>query len=573
MHPISGGPGGRILCSLLFNHLYLPKIPFWIFVLLTALYFTAARVDIMDIDAAQYAEMSREMMHSKDLLQLYDHGHDYLDKPPVLFWVSSLSMRAFGANNFGYRFPSILFALLALYSTYRLTKLLYNEATGRIAALVLGVCQGLFLMTNDVRTDTILMACVATGMWCIKECEVQRRWYFALGGCVALACGLMTKGPIALFVPVFAFGADWVGKRNWKALFNPRHLLDLLIILILLLPMCIGLYQQFDLHPEKWIDGQQGVSGLRFFFWVQSFGRITGESSWDNGADRSFLLVSMLWAFLPWMLLFLTALVVNVRELVQQKFRVPASAEWVSTGGFILSYLALSSSHYQLPHYIFVAFPLAAIMVAKLLRDFFESGKYSRLCRVFSGIQTVIGALLLIGVLLILTIVFPAGWPGIALWVVAVGIWMAVVWHKCLKAKLMWTSAVAIILVNAFLTNHFYYQLLGWQAGSQLGRYVRNNHIPASRFFIWQMHDPLDALDFYARANMQRIPDSTQPALYAGSYLLTMEEGLAQLNKTARPYKMIKTGRLFKVSELTPGFLNAKTRNAATRPYYLLQMQ
>ncbi len=550
----------------------MPKIPAWIFFLIAALYFTAARVDVMDVDAAQYAEMSREMIHSHDYLHLYDHGRNYLDKPPMLFWLSSQSMSVFGVNNFGYKLPSILFALLALYATYRLTRLLYDEATGRLAALVLGVCQGLFLMTNDVRTDTILMSFVITAMWCIKECEIKRRWYYILGGCAALAGGLMTKGPIALFVPVFAFGADWVLKRNWKALFNPWHLLDLAIVLILLIPMCIGLYQQYDLHPEKWIENKQHVSGLHFFFWVQSFGRITGESSWDNGADMSFLLVNMLWAFLPWILLFLAALVVNVRELIQSRFRLPASAEWVSTGGFILTYLSLSRSHYQLPHYIFVAFPLAAIMVAKLMHDFFEWNKYQKLGRIFTGIQTGMSALLFVGVLLILTIVFPTGWLGIALWAVAVMIWLFITFRKGLATtRMLRTSVVAMLLVNAFLTNHFYYRLLAYQAGSQVGRFIRDHDIPANHFIAWQMKDPLDALDFYAKRAL-RNTDHTYLAACSGDYVLTMDDGLAMLNKMARPYKMVKTGRLFKVSELTPEFLNLKTRQQATHAYYLVQL-
>lgn len=525
----------------------------------------------MDIDAAQYAEMSREMAQSGDYLHLYDHGNNYLDKPPMLFWLSSASMQLFGFNNFGYRFPSILFALLALYATYRLTKLLYDEATGRLAALILGVCQGLFLMTNDVRTDTILMGCVITAMWCIKECELGRRWYFVLGGCTAIACGLMTKGPIALFVPVFAFGTDWLLKRKWKALFNPWHLLDLCIILVMLLPMCIGLYQQYDLHPEKWFENRQHNSGLYFFFWTQSFGRITGESTWDNGADMSFLLVNMLWAFLPWILLFLVALTLNVRGLIKAKFRLPAGVEWVSTGGFVLTYLSLSRSHYQLPHYIFVVFPLAAIMVAGLLRDFFN-GSYPRLARTFTGIQTGMGLVLMVAALLTLTIVFPAGWQGIVLWLIALGIWLAVTIRSGKRWRILWTSVAAMILANCFLSHHFYYRLFEYQAGSQIGRYIYRHNIPANNFVAWQMQDPLAVMDFYAGRTLRNTGLVYLPAA-KGDYVLTMDGGLARLNAAHRPYRILKTDRLFKVSELTPQFLNHKTRLQATRPYYLLQLQ
>src|ERR1041384_4441002 len=165
------------------SNLQLPtiKIPIWIFLIIGALYFCAARVDIMDIDASQYAEISREMARSNDFLHIYDRGYDYLDKPPFLFWVTALSIKAFGATPFAYRLPTILFAFLAIYATYRLTRRLYNESVGRIAALVLATSQGFFLWTNDVRTDMILIGCVVTALWCIRECEVRRRWYYVLG--------------------------------------------------------------------------------------------------------------------------------------------------------------------------------------------------------------------------------------------------------------------------------------------------------------------------------------------------------------------------------------------------------
>ena len=76
------------------------KIIFFFFLFVCIVYLTGFGIDVMDIDAAQYASMSREMLTSGHYLQLYDMGKDYLDKPPFLFWVSSLSMRFFGATNF-----------------------------------------------------------------------------------------------------------------------------------------------------------------------------------------------------------------------------------------------------------------------------------------------------------------------------------------------------------------------------------------------------------------------------------------------------------------------------------------
>ena len=316
----------------------MPKIPFWVFILIALLYCSAIGVDTMDIDASQYASMSSELLNSHNWLQLYDHGFNYLDKPPFLFWISAISMKAFGMGNFGYKLPSILFALWALYATYRLARLLYSDATARMAALILATCQGMFLMTNDIRCDTILMSWVITAIWLIKEWEVNKKLHHLLLGFAAIGFGMMTKGPIALMVPVFCFASDWALKRQWKQFFRPVYLWGIIIIALILLPMSIGLYQQYDLHPEAVVNGQKGVSGLRFFYWSQSFGRITGESPWKNGAGIDFLLLNMLWSFLPWIFILVPAIVLNIVKLIQQKFKLKEGDEFRTTGGFLLAY-------------------------------------------------------------------------------------------------------------------------------------------------------------------------------------------------------------------------------------------
>ncbi|WP_276132794.1 glycosyltransferase family 39 protein [Polluticoccus soli] len=545
----------------------MPKVPFWVFVLVAILHLSAIRVDIMDIDASQYAEISREMMHSGSYLQVYDRGFDYLDKPPFLFWVSALSMSVFGVNNLGYKLPSILFGLWAIYATYRLARLLYNENMGRMAALILGTCQGMFLMTNDVRTDLILMSCVITAIWMIKEAELHRRWYYVLGGTASIACGMMTKGPIALLVPLFCFGSDWVLKRNWKQMFSPYHLFDAVLIAIFLVPMSIGLYQQFDMHPEKTVNGLTGVSGLRFFYWSQSFGRITGESPWSNGAGFDFLLVNMGWSFLPWILLFVTALVVNIIDLVKQKFRLQPQQEWVTMGGFLLAYVALGSSRYQLPHYIFVVFPLAATITAVFINHLFEDARYVRLFRIFNPTQIVISALILIAALLTTVIVFPGNIVMIVLWVIAFMVWLFVVTSKNIKGKLFWASASAIILANVVLTHHFYYNLLQYQLGSQAGKYIKSRGIDPQNVVAYKCDDPLNAAHFYSSQVIRREDDLNK----LSGYVLTGDEGMRDL--VCRPRTVEKEGVYFKVSELTPDFLSSGKRHKAVKNYYLVKLQ
>jgi 4-amino-4-deoxy-L-arabinose transferase-like glycosyltransferase len=550
----------------------MPRIPRYVFLLLILVYLPALWVPVMDVDAAQYAEMAREMRLSDNWLQLHDRGLNYLDKPPLLLWLSALSMKLLGPTTFAYKFPSFLAALLSLYATYRFARRLYGESVARMAALILGTAQGVFLIINDVRTDTMLMCWVAVAMWAWVEYRPQRSWKWLVFFAMAIALGLMSKGPIALFVPLFAIGTDTMLRRQWRQLFDPKYLVGLLLVALLLVPMCIGLYQQFDAQPQAWVGGVQGKSGLEFFFWTQSFGRITGGSEWNNGAGPEFLLVSMLWAFLPWMLLFLLALGAEIRKVIKYRFKLPAEEEALGLGGFLLTYLSLCLSKYQLPHYIFVAFPFAALLTAKLLRDFLE-GRYPKWRAAFGKIQTGMGALLLIGVLLILTLVFPASVWMLLLWAVCVGAWLWTVRRSGSFGKIFWGSVAVALFVNIFLTSAFYRPLLRYQLGGQVAAYLEASGIPHKDVLAYRVDDPLNALHFYSRHVIKQTRDTGNAAQTRFPYVLTGKEGLAEMNRAGLRPQKLQSFRRFKVSQLTPAFLLASRRQEALTTYWLVKME
>lgn len=548
----------------------MPKIPFWVFVLVGLLHLSAFWVDVMDIDAAQYAEISREMKETGSYLQIFDRGRDYLDKPPFLFWVSAASMSVFGVNNLGFKLPSILFALWALYATYRLGRRLYGENIGRLAALILGVCQGMFLMTNDIRTDTILMSWVITAVWLLKEWEVQRKLKYLIFGFSAVAFGMMTKGPIALMVPIFCFATDWALKRNWKMFFRWEYLIGLVVMGILLLPMSIGLYQQFDMHPEKIVNDVPGAtSGIEFFYWSQSFGRITGESKWNNGAGIDFLMLNMLWSFLPWILLFLTALVGNVATLIKQRFRLQENQEWLTTGGFILSYLALGSSKFQLPHYIFVAFPFAAIMTAKFLADIVAQGKESKAYRIFTPVQVVLSLLLVAFSFAIVAYIFPASAIWYIVWAVLAAIFIYILINKKVKHNIIWVSVAAMLMANVFATHYFYPTLIGYQLGVSAPKLAKANGVDIKDVICYRVEDPMNSLHFYA----QHVMYNDTNIIDQGKYVLTMQKGADMLASRGFDFDTVATKPYFRVTKLSIQFIKPDTRPTVLKNYYLLKIK
>jgi 4-amino-4-deoxy-L-arabinose transferase-like glycosyltransferase len=534
-------------------------------------YFFAVGVDTMDQDASQYASMSREMMESGQYLQVYEQGQDYLDKPPFLFWVNAASMKLFGENNFAFKFPSILFAILAVFCTYKLTRIYHEEEIARISAFILAACQALFLITNDIRTDTILMGWVALSLWLLTKWYKDGNIKYFLCGCAAIGGGMMTKGPIALLVPVFSLGSQLLLQRRWNYLFRKEYILGIIIILLMLIPMCIGLYLQFDLHPEKIMYGRQGTSGMRFFFWTQSFGRITGESVWDNGAPFSFLFENLLWGFLPWTFLMIGGLIAGLIYLIKSKFKLNAGQEGLTIAGFTITYASLSSSNYQLPHYIYVVLPLLAIITAKFIFKIFT--EKNKLRSYFCVLQYFILILLSIFPAVILIYVFPT--KSILIWLLAIipafAVLIYLIKFKTETYKLMSASVLMIVLVNIFISLWFYPQLLTYQSGNLAGRKVDALKVSKDAFYTYNYPGSTRNIHFYSKRIVTTIE---QPfSMDTDIYVLTGAEGLSIIQQQKNAFEVILKGEDFPVSQLTAEFLNVKTRSKTTTPYYFVKIK
>ena len=163
------------------------RVYYVLWLMIAIVYSCNLTLDVMDVDAAQYASMASEMKDSGNYLQVYLRGDDYLDKPPLLFWLSSASFSLFGTGNITYKLPALLVLLLGLWSVYRFTLLYDNRETALAATTILATTQAYFLMTNDVRTDGLLTGFV---MFAVYQCAAylqKRTWRHLLlaGICVA----------------------------------------------------------------------------------------------------------------------------------------------------------------------------------------------------------------------------------------------------------------------------------------------------------------------------------------------------------------------------------------------------
>ncbi len=517
-------------------------------------------LDIMIVDAAQYAGMSSEMAHTFSFLQVKEFQQDYLDKPPLLFWLSSSSILVLGISNFAYKFPSFLFLLFSLYAIYRFCLLYYSGQIARYALIILASCQAYFLMTNDVRTDAMLCASVIGAIWLLSEYLERQRLQFLILGALLVGTGMLVKGPIAFIAIMFPLGVHLMYLGRWKSIFNWHWLILLLIVGVLLLPMCYGLYQQFDLHPEKITYGKLGQKGLYFYFWLQSFGRITGENVWNNGLPWHFFLGSSLWDYFPWIIPLYFGLFSLIKKWIWEKAR---PIEIISIVGFLSLFAMLSLSKYKLPHYIFVTLPFASVITAKYLGSIGE-----QTFKNWSKFYLILGIIILS--LLIIYPLFLFNELSV-LTFVCIGIQVGVLYYFFkVKETSIVTLLGPVLVLNLFLSFVFYPNLLTYQADSMAGKWILENR---GNVEVSIYKTPSHAFNFYSKNPFTKVIQPTDwDKISTPCWVYVEGNELKEVQNQSYKIVQIKEFQSFAITQLKLPFLLKSTRNQQLEKKYLIKL-
>lgn len=505
----------------------------------------------MDIDSAQYAAMSMEMWQNQSFLEITNLGKPYLDKPPLIFWLSSLSMGVLGFYPWAFKLPTFLSTCIGLYSIYRLSHRIGGHDTAQKAFLILASSVAWLVFNNDVRTDALLANFVIFSCWQFVEWYRCRKYIHCFGIAIGTALAMLAKGPIGV-IAISAWGASWlIFHRDWKVIFNFRWILLALIILLLLIPMCWGLFKQ------------HGWEGIRFYFWTQSFGRITGESPWINHPNPGYFFPILAWSFLPWTLFLVWGLI----AIVLKKIEWEPTDKALFTSSLLL-FAALSISKYKLPHYIFIIIPWLSVLTAR-----FFSFKKGVLSNSFISVFTWILWSLSVFFIPIFFLVFLPKVPHVFwfFWVSMIILSFLII----LKQKEFTTSLAAIMaFIFIALNTWIYPNLLSYQGTSEIGRLARIKKISPEQIRV-SMPFPAYALTFaYHHVLLESTPWSIYQELEHTNHLWIICDELSKNYMQEIGIHIADEYRkdFYPVTRLKPQFLNKYHRTKLLQSIYLCKV-
>ncbi len=160
----------------------------------------AALIDLQafgltDLDEGFYASVAWEMRESGDWRTPTLGGAPWFEKPPLLYWLMTLSMRLFGETEFAVRLPSaLMYALTILLIVWWGNRRL-GQGAGDWGALLFALSPLSLILARLAITDMTLAFLLTLTLIALWE---TRGWLWSVLGGVALGLSILTKGPFGL---------------------------------------------------------------------------------------------------------------------------------------------------------------------------------------------------------------------------------------------------------------------------------------------------------------------------------------------------------------------------------------
>jgi 4-amino-4-deoxy-L-arabinose transferase-like glycosyltransferase len=359
---------------------------------------------LQDPSEGRHAVVAQNMLLSNDWVtpMTTEDGEatPFLGKPPLQFWLISASLYLFGHNELASRLPSLCATTLAMIVLFRFASVFLTAEIG-ITAILINVTSLIgFFFSGACMLDPLLAACVLISVCAIplsarfyEVGQEQRAYFWELSGFIALAGGLLCKGPIA-FVLTLGSLIPWIAlSRPWSTLRRIHWIRGICVTTALTAPWYLladiqqpGFLNYFIVHENI----------LRFL--VKKYGDMYGSG---HRHFRGMIWFMTLFACVPWVIIGIGLLINRiVRTFREGKKLLHTNAPLsslptgiqIALGLAFFPALFFTASRQVSIYYTLPSVPALSLLLAFWIVSSYEQSRYviSAICKIFR-ICTVVG--------------------------------------------------------------------------------------------------------------------------------------------------------------------------------------
>lgn len=369
------------------------------------------------LDEAKNAEAAREMLINGNWIVPYFNDVLRTDKPPLHYFFMMMGYEIFGVNAFGARFFSSVFGALTLVGTFYYVRKLKDVEWAKWTWIVLASSLFFIQVFHQAVPDPYLIFFVSMGLFSFFDYYLNRKFWALLLFYIFLGLGVLSKGPVALVLPVLVVVIFLLVKREVFTLkfFQYRPVLGLLIFLTVAAPWYLAVHYVTD---GAWTEG---------FLLDHNINRFNTKKE-GHGGPFVITWLFVILGLLPFSVFLIQGLIRGWKTKADNFILFC----FITAVVFIVFF---SISGTKLPNYTMPSYPLMAVLIAYYLKDFVAKKQRQK------SVKTGLLALIVLSILLPI-----AGYIGLTL-------------EKQL-ISIRWVSfCILIITVGAFLAYRHYLQL------------------------------------------------------------------------------------------------------------------
>jgi 4-amino-4-deoxy-L-arabinose transferase-like glycosyltransferase len=317
-----------------------------------------------------YAEVGREILLTGDWLTTRVNGSVYLNKPPLLFWLTAIVLKFAGLNELP-RLISGVATLVTMLLIADLGRRLWPERpqVGVWAATVFLSSALTGIEARILRPDALLMLFVTLSLWGVVRVSRRPEAPDPLGTAAiwgGIGLGIMVKGLLGALLPALAFIPALLLARRARDIRRYCSPWGVLLAAAIVLPwhLAVGV-----VNPGFWWDYVVNQHVLYFFDRKFPHDSISQPLwfAWAAFAGR----------LAPWVLLLPAACFAQIRRAEAER----SACGWLPLTWLGMIWLFFSVSKGRLEHYFLPAVPAAALLVGRLCDDWAAGRPKSKIPR------------------------------------------------------------------------------------------------------------------------------------------------------------------------------------------------